>query len=363
MNVRITKKFTFEAGHALYNYDGKCKNLHGHSYQLYVTVIGTPITDTTNPKCGMVLDFGDLKQIVQREIIEVFDHAIAFNAHTPHAALADELIAQGHRVIKLPYQPTSENMVVDFAMRIQKQLPPHVKVHTVRLHETENSYAEWNLADNTPLFGLITTTLADKKGIIFDLDGVLVDTAKYHYLAWKVIAAEFNFNLTPTLNEQLKGVGREDSLRKILQWAEHSLSAEDFESTATRKNELYLQHINHIGEAELLSGVKNFLQVLKAEGKKIALGSASKNARLVLERTGIFPYFDVIVDGTIVSKPKPHPEVFLRAAEGLALKPEECCVFEDAPAGVQAAKAAAMAVIGVGSKHSLPEADVVIEGF
>jgi len=138
------------------------------------------------------------------------------------------------------------------------------------------------------------------EGYIFDLDGVLVDTAKYHYLAWKTIAQEFGFELTPAHNEQLKGIGREVSLHKILQWAGKTLPENEFQSLALRKNELYLQYIAHIDNSELLVGVADFLQTLKSKGKKIALGSASKNARLVLERTGILPLFDAIVDGTMI---------------------------------------------------------------
>ena len=147
--IRITKKFNFEAGHALYGYDGKCKNLHGHSYKLYVTVIGKPITDPHNVKNGMVIDFGDLKRIVQEQIIEAFDHAMVFNEHSPHKALAEELRAKGHRIITVPYQPTSENLVTDFARRIAYQLPAGVELFSVRLCETESSYAEWFASDNS----------------------------------------------------------------------------------------------------------------------------------------------------------------------------------------------------------------------
>ena len=148
MKIRITKKFDFEAGHALYGYDGKCKNLHGHSYKLVVTVIGSPITTPTHVKQGMVIDFGDLKRIVNEQIIQQFDHAMMLNSNTPHIQLLEELKAQGHNVIALPYQPTSENLVVDFAKRIKQQLPPEVSLYSVRLHETESSYAEWCADDN-----------------------------------------------------------------------------------------------------------------------------------------------------------------------------------------------------------------------
>jgi len=146
--IRITKQFTFETGHALYGYDGKCKNVHGHSYKLSVTVIGTPITDSNNVKFGMVIDFGDLKKIVKEEIVDIFDHATVFNKNTPHIELANELKDRGHHVILTEYQPTSENMVIDFADKINKRLPSSISLHSLRLQETETSYAEWYQADN-----------------------------------------------------------------------------------------------------------------------------------------------------------------------------------------------------------------------
>lgn len=146
--IRITKKFEFEAGHALFGYDGKCKNLHGHSYKLFVTVIGEPIHDTDNVKNGMVIDFGDLKKIVKNEIIEIFDHAMVFNAKSPHLEVAQELKNKGHQIILVDYQPTSENMVIDFAQRIQQYLPENISLFSLRLQETESSYAEWFASDN-----------------------------------------------------------------------------------------------------------------------------------------------------------------------------------------------------------------------
>jgi 6-pyruvoyltetrahydropterin/6-carboxytetrahydropterin synthase len=147
-NIRITKQFSFETGHALYGYDGKCKNVHGHSYKLSVTVIGKPITDKTNVKYGMVIDFGDLKKIVREEIVDVFDHATVFNKNTPHIELANELKQRDHHVILVDYQPTSENMVIDFAKKIQDRLPFDIQLHSLRLQETESSFAEWFLSDN-----------------------------------------------------------------------------------------------------------------------------------------------------------------------------------------------------------------------
>ena len=147
-NIRITKQFSFETGHALYGYDGKCKNIHGHSYNLYVTVIGKPITDNTNVKFGMVIDFGDLKKIVKAEIVDVFDHATVFNKNTPHLELAMELKSLDHNVILVDYQPTSEMMVIDFAEKIKKHLPSNIKLHSLKLQETATASAEWYASDN-----------------------------------------------------------------------------------------------------------------------------------------------------------------------------------------------------------------------
>lgn len=146
--IRITKQFSFETGHALYGYDGKCKNVHGHSYKLSVTVIGEPITDSHNVKFGMVIDFSDLKKIVREEIVDLFDHATVFNKNTPHIELANELKNRGHHVILVEYQPTSENMVTDFAKKIQDRLPQSIQLHSLKLQETETSFAEWYASDN-----------------------------------------------------------------------------------------------------------------------------------------------------------------------------------------------------------------------
>jgi 6-pyruvoyltetrahydropterin/6-carboxytetrahydropterin synthase len=147
-NIRITKKFSFETGHALYGYDGKCKNVHGHSYKLAVTVIGRPIEDRNDVKFGMVIDFTDLKKIVKEEIVDQFDHATVFNETTPHVELANELINRGHHVILVDYQPTSENMVVDFSKRIIGRLPAGIKLFSLKLQETDSSFAEWYASDN-----------------------------------------------------------------------------------------------------------------------------------------------------------------------------------------------------------------------
>ena len=147
-NIRITKQFNFETGHALYGYDGKCRNVHGHSYKLSVTVIGRPITDTSHVKLGMVIDFGDLKKIVKEEIVDKFDHATVFNKNTPHVDLAKELTERGHNVILADYQPTSENMVIDFAKKIKSRLPENIQLFSLKLQETDTSFAEWYAIDN-----------------------------------------------------------------------------------------------------------------------------------------------------------------------------------------------------------------------
>ena len=147
-HIRITKQFSFETGHALYGYDGKCKNVHGHSYRLDVTVIGSPITDASNVKYGMVIDFSDLKKIVKEEIVDVFDHATVFNKNTPHVELARELKSRGHNVLLVDYQPTSEMMVIDFAEKIKSRLPENIKLHSLKLKETATSFAEWYASDN-----------------------------------------------------------------------------------------------------------------------------------------------------------------------------------------------------------------------
>ncbi|CAI8151292.1 6-carboxytetrahydropterin synthase [Flavobacteriaceae bacterium] len=146
--IRITKQFSFETGHALHGYDGKCKNIHGHSYRLDVTVIGKPVADESNPKCGMVIDFSDLKKIAKDEIVDVFDHATVFNKNTPHLELAMMLKSKGHNVLLVDYQPTTEMMVIDFAEKIKKRLPNNIKLHALKLQETATSFAEWFANDN-----------------------------------------------------------------------------------------------------------------------------------------------------------------------------------------------------------------------
>lgn len=146
--IRITKIFTFETAHVLYNYDGKCKNMHGHSYKLFVTVKGKPINDLQHPKNGMVVDFGDIKEIVKSEIISLWDHAVLINSNSPHLELGQDLESRGHKVIYCPYQPTCENMLYDIADKVRARLPEHVELAYLKLHETENSYGEWFAEDN-----------------------------------------------------------------------------------------------------------------------------------------------------------------------------------------------------------------------
>tara|TARA_B100000768_G_C11209508_1_gene345375 strand:+ start:652 stop:1104 length:453 start_codon:yes stop_codon:yes gene_type:complete len=146
--IRITKEFSLETGHALYGYDGLCKNVHGHSYKLFVTVIGHPINDSKNVKFGMVLDFGDLKKIVNEEVIIPFDHAIVLNCNSPHKDLANEMELRDNKIIRVNYQPTCEMMVSDFANKIKNRLPNYLKLHSLKLRETASAYAEWFAEDN-----------------------------------------------------------------------------------------------------------------------------------------------------------------------------------------------------------------------
>ena len=146
--IRITKEFSLETGHALYGYDGLCKNVHGHSYKLYVTVIGDPIENKNDVKLGMVIDFGDLKKIVKEEIIIPFDHATVLNCNSPHIELADEMEEKGNKIIRVNYQPTCEMLVTDFAEKIKKRLPQNLKLYSLKLRETATAFAEWYAGDN-----------------------------------------------------------------------------------------------------------------------------------------------------------------------------------------------------------------------
>ncbi|MFN3691334.1 MAG: beta-phosphoglucomutase [Fervidobacterium sp.] len=199
---------------------------------------------------------------------------------------------------------------------------------------------------------------------IFDLDGVIVDTAKYHYLAWKRLAQELGFEFTERDNERLKGVSRMESLEILLSIGGIKIDDENLKvKLAEKKNNWYVEYINKMTKDEILPGVIDFLNLLKENKIKIAIGSASKNTMTILNRIGLSDFFDTVVDGTKITKAKPDPEVFLRAAQELGVEPSKCCVFEDASAGVEAAKRAGMKVIGVGNSNILKNADKVVKSL
>ncbi|EJL66032.1 beta-phosphoglucomutase [Flavobacterium sp. CF136] len=203
----------------------------------------------------------------------------------------------------------------------------------------------------------------NKKAFIFDLDGVIVDTAKYHFLAWKKIAKALDINFTPEHNELLKGVSRVRSLDIILELGNIQAFQEDKDQWLIQKNEDYLSYLVDMNESEILPGVFKILQLLKEKNQGIALGSASKNARPILEKTGILSYFDVIVDGNDVTNAKPDPEVFLKAAQLLNIDQKNAIVFEDSVAGIQAANIAGMISVGIGEETILHEADYIFKDF
>jgi beta-phosphoglucomutase len=201
------------------------------------------------------------------------------------------------------------------------------------------------------------------KGFVFDLDGVLVDTAKYHYLAWKKFAEEFNYDFTEEENEEFKGVSRKRCLEILLNKVGVEANQDQIDQWLIQKNEDYLSYISEMNPSEVLPGVKDFLDSLKSKGIPMAVGSASKNAVPILEKVELLSYFTDIIDGNKVSKAKPDPEVFVLAAKALHVKAEDTIVFEDAIAGIQAANAAGMLSIGVGDQNVLCEADYNIENF
>ncbi|WP_299556879.1 beta-phosphoglucomutase [Seonamhaeicola sp.] len=196
-----------------------------------------------------------------------------------------------------------------------------------------------------------------KVGVIFDLDGVIVDTAKYHFLAWKKLADGLGFEFTEEHNELLKGVSRVRSLEILLDIGNVTVSEEKKQEFLVSKNEDYLGYITKMEADEILPGASELLDALDAAGIKYVLGSASKNAPLILKQIGLYDRFEGIVDGNSVSKAKPDPEVFLIGAEKLKLSPDQCVVFEDAIAGIEAAKNANMISVGIGDKNTLSEAD------
>lgn len=201
------------------------------------------------------------------------------------------------------------------------------------------------------------------RGLLFDLDGVIVDTAKYHFLAWKALADELGIPFTEKDNERLKGVSRMASFEIILELGGRAMTEAEKQAHCDKKNALYVSYIQRLTREEILPGVEAFLTGARAAGYKIALGSASKNSPLILERLGITGLFDAVVDGTRVSKAKPDPEVFLAGARELGLEPARCVVFEDAAAGVEAAHNGGMKAVGIGDPAVLGQAELVIPGF
>lgn len=195
------------------------------------------------------------------------------------------------------------------------------------------------------------------KGAIFDLDGVIVDTASFHYLAWKRLADELGFYFSPADNERLKGVSRMKSLDILLEVGNISATGEEKIEMAEKKNKWYVESLKTLTQNDLLDGAKQYLESLRKKGVKIALGSASKNAPMILEKLHITELFDAVVDGNSVSNAKPDPEVFLKAAELLQLSPEECVVFEDSQAGIDAAKTAGMGTVAIDKSGVLKGAD------
>ena len=201
------------------------------------------------------------------------------------------------------------------------------------------------------------------KACIFDLDGVIVDTAVYHYKAWKRLANQMGFDFTEEQNEKLKGVSRTRSLELILQWGGVTKTDAEKEELATQKNTWYVDMISHMKPDEILPGAKEFVQTCRDAGIKTALGSASKNSMMILEKIGMVNLFDAIIDGNKVSKAKPDPEVFLKGAEEVGIAPANCVVFEDAIAGIEAAVAGGMKSVGIGSPEVLGEANLVVSGL
>jgi len=200
-----------------------------------------------------------------------------------------------------------------------------------------------------------------KKAFIFDLDGVIVDTAKYHFLAWRELALQLGFDFTEAQNEQLKGVSRVRSLEILLAIGNKHLEDDVKSKLLEEKNEQYLSYIAEMDHTEILPGIEDLLYYLKQHGVSFSLGSASKNARLILETLDLIDLFDAIVDGNDVSTAKPDPEVFLIAAEKLKVPAGDCIVIEDAQAGIEAARSAGMTSIGIGSEKVLSKADYIFK--
>lgn len=201
------------------------------------------------------------------------------------------------------------------------------------------------------------------KGFIFDLDGVLVDTARFHFKAWKQLANSIDIDFTEEQNEKLKGVGREESLRKILSWGNKEVAQETFEELMHQKNQWYLEMVDAMTKNDILPGVREFLNEARRLNLKIALGSASKNAPKILNRVEITHFFDAVIDGNHTTKSKPDPQVFSMGAEALKLSPDQLVVFEDSQAGIEAANTGGFKSVGIGTSSNLPEAYKVYSGL
>jgi beta-phosphoglucomutase len=201
------------------------------------------------------------------------------------------------------------------------------------------------------------------KAFIFDLDGVLVDTAKYHFLAWGRLAEELGIPFTEEDNEHLKGISRVKSLDIILEIGKKSISQEQKDDLLQRKNDWYVEYINQLDHSQILPGVESFLSAAKEDGLRLAVGSASKNAPRILEKLGLNHFFEILVDGNMVTRAKPNPEVFTKAADHMGVPYSDCVVFEDAQAGVEAANAAGMYSVAIDHKDVLKGAKLTLHGF
>jgi beta-phosphoglucomutase len=206
-------------------------------------------------------------------------------------------------------------------------------------------------------------TIKGMKCAIFDLDGVICDTARYHYLAWKRLAGTLGFEFGERDNERLKGVSRMASLDILLEVGRKTVPEKEKAVLADRKNAWYVEYIERMDPSELLPGVVDYIRALRSRGISTALGSASKNAGMILDKLRVAELFDAVIDGTLVSKAKPDPEVFLKAAGAVNAAPADCVVFEDAEAGIEAAKRAGMYAVGIGKREILRKADMIIKGL
>ncbi len=209
----------------------------------------------------------------------------------------------------------------------------------------------------------LPTFIQQARGALFDLDGVIVDTAKYHYEAWKRLADELRFEFTELDNERLKGVSRLRSLDILLEVGQLDIGQDLRVHMSRLKDEWYVEMISAMGEDEILPGAREYIQSLRSQGVKIALGSASRNAPLILDKLKITDLFDAVIDGNCVANAKPDPEVFLRGAKALGLEPQACVVYEDAEAGVEAAHRAKMKAVGIGTAQALPRADFIVKSL